>query len=285
MNIRSVPLTVLVFLSMCKDSVQQVARGRKETFKAELFLNANDLNAGLYEGEVKGRRRFGDSQVPHGLGTIFYFTTDKFNRVNYTGAWVEGEREGNGTTSFKDGATYQGGYQQGLEHGPGFIRYPNGNTLDAEFVAGKIQGHGVFRYDNGDQREGFFSENILDGQVIFTRRDGVTLIEQWVDGKQVKQAGQAVQELTGANIPAEENSPESNEIKLEEAKPKDSDTRPKLAILAARGGGSKSAVRWGQGGEDQTGQARIAEATRLGKLARSRARSFLFDIFSGVNTG
>ena len=46
------------------------------------------------------------------MGTIFYFTTDKFNRVNYTGAWVEGEREGNGTTSFKDGATYQGGYQQ-----------------------------------------------------------------------------------------------------------------------------------------------------------------------------
>ena len=52
------------------------------------------------------------SKVPHGFGTMYYFTKDKFNRANYTGAWVEGEREGNGTTSFKDGAVYQGGYQQ-----------------------------------------------------------------------------------------------------------------------------------------------------------------------------
>ena len=50
--------------------------------------------------------------MPHGVGTIYYFTTDKFNRVNYTGDWVQGEREGNGTTSFKDGAVYQGGYKK-----------------------------------------------------------------------------------------------------------------------------------------------------------------------------
>jgi hypothetical protein len=29
----------------------------------QLFLDTNDLNAGVYEGEVKGRKRFGDSQV------------------------------------------------------------------------------------------------------------------------------------------------------------------------------------------------------------------------------
>ena len=83
-------------------------------------------------------------------------------RVNYTGQWVEGEREGNGTTSFRDGAVYTGEYRwvtyiessahqllcvrSGLEHGRGFIRYPNGNSLDAEFVAGKIMGHGVFKW-------------------------------------------------------------------------------------------------------------------------------------------
>ena len=46
----------------------------------QLFLNKNDLNSGLYEGEVKGRRRFGETQVPHGLGSIYYFSNDKFNR-------------------------------------------------------------------------------------------------------------------------------------------------------------------------------------------------------------
>ena len=50
--------------------------------------------------------------MPHGEGTIYYFTTDKFNRVNYTGDWVNGQREGNGSTSFKDGAVYQGGYKK-----------------------------------------------------------------------------------------------------------------------------------------------------------------------------
>ena len=89
---------------------------------------------------------YGLYQVPHGRGTIYYFTSDKFNRVNYTGDWVDGEREGNGSTSFKDGAVYEGEYKEGLENGVGIIRYPNGNRLDAEFVAGKIQGHGVFRY-------------------------------------------------------------------------------------------------------------------------------------------
>ena len=29
----------------------------------QLFLDRDDLNAGLYEGEVRGRRRFGDTQV------------------------------------------------------------------------------------------------------------------------------------------------------------------------------------------------------------------------------
>ena len=67
-------------------------------------------------------------------------------RVNYTGQWVNGDREGNGTTSFRDGAVYRGEYRSGLEHGRGYITYPNGNSLDAEFVAGKIMGHGVFRW-------------------------------------------------------------------------------------------------------------------------------------------
>lgn len=77
-------------------------QNQRETFKTELFLNRNDLNSGLYEGEVTGRRRFGETQVsvttmildldttseivtlftqvPHGYGAIFYFSNDKYNR-------------------------------------------------------------------------------------------------------------------------------------------------------------------------------------------------------------
>ena len=43
------------------------------------------------------------------LKIIYYFATEKFNRVNYKGDWADGE---NGTTSFKDGAVYQGVYKK-----------------------------------------------------------------------------------------------------------------------------------------------------------------------------
>jgi len=276
-----------VYLTLLQGTCQQGSRGRQESFKAELFLNSDDLNAGLYEGEVRGRKRFGDTQVPHGVGTIYYFTTDKYNRVNYTGDWVNGQREGNGSTSFKDGAVYQGGYEQGLEAGAGFIRYENGNTLDAQFVAGKIQGHGVFRYASGDQREGFFKDNILDGQVIFTRSDGLTVIEQWVDGKQVQPDGDLLQQHDQdahhqENI-SQETLPERNEIEQEDPR----QIKPKPSSPQARGGLSKAPVWGGEGGK--RGGVRIqeqtrSEAIRLAQQARSRARSFLFDIYSGVSS-
>ena len=132
----------------------------------QLFLNSgDDLNSGLYEGMVKGRRRFGGTQKPHGFGMINYFTNDKFHRKNYTGYWKDGTRHGNGTTYFRDGSIYRGEYFDGLEEGQGEISYPNGNVLSGQFEDGKIHGHTVLRYANGDQREGFFRENELDGQV------------------------------------------------------------------------------------------------------------------------
>jgi len=165
-----------------------------EEFQTELFLSDSaDLDSGLYEGTVKGRRRFSETQIPHGQGSIYYFTNDRFNRHNYTGSWANGTREGNGTTFFRDGAIFTGQYKNGLETSVGTIRYPNGNILEAEFDEGRIQGHGVFRYTNGDQREGFFRDNILDGQVIFTRHDGVTVIETWEDGVRLEDQDRLVQ--------------------------------------------------------------------------------------------
>merc|ERR1719410_1376439 len=100
---------------------------------------------------------------------------------------------------------------KGLEDGHGFIRYENGNSLDAEFVAGKIQGHGVFRYANGNQREGFFKDNILDGQVIFTRDDGLTVIEKWEGGKQLPSSKKEIKDLSiESNLTTKNEIPEDS---------------------------------------------------------------------------
>jgi len=282
-----------------------------EVFTAELFLDNNDLNAGLYEGEVKGRRRFGDSQVPHGIGTIYYFSNDKFNRVNYTGQWVNGQREGNGSTFFQDGAHYIGGYLEGLESGAGMLLYPNGNSLDAEFVEGKIQGHGVFRYANGDQREGFFTDSSLEGQVIFTRGDGVTFIEEWQDGEQVggdgtSDAPTGHERSTERGVSRRRRPPSTGNPTSPPPRSRSS-TVTSLTTLAVdrrprgRGGGiSWSIPADGDGASKQEstvlerrGERRDFddirrmhdEAGRVSEEARSSARQFLFDIFSTVNSG
>ena len=217
-------------------------------------------------------------------------------RVNFTGSWVQGEREGNGTTTFNDGAVYHGEYRRGLEHGRGFIRYPNGNNLDAEFEGGKIMGHGVFRcssilwtinwknplvisrYANGDQREGFFKDNILEGQVIFTKKDGATVIEKWVEGKKIgdESLGQADKQSDVVS------SVVRNEISVDSER------------ISGRGGGR--AGSWAVTSTEVTPISRVSryyifliftsqnnqEVRRLSQQARSRARNFLFDIFSSV---
>jgi len=265
-------LYFLNYISLSKAQVQN--QNQRETFKTELFLNRNDLNSGLYEGEVTGRRRFGETQVPHGYGAIFYFSNDKYNRVNYTGQWVQGEREGNGTTSFRDGAVYTGAYRSGLEHGQGFIRYPNGNSLDAEFVAGKIMGHGVFKYASGDQREGFFRDNILDGQVIFTRSDGTTLIEKWLKGEKVE----ADTRGRGTSISFDDNRDSESVIRNLVAGDKDSLS----SVIRARGG-SKGSNLWSQPKPKKKGSLSPSVTKEHTQVVRSRARSFLFDIYSNVN--
>jgi len=269
---------VLCFLTLPNFTFQQEGSRVEETFKTELFLNKNDLNSGLYEGEVKGRRRFGETQKPHGIGSIFYFSNDKYNRVNYTGQWVNGDREGNGTTSFRDGAVYRGEYRSGLEHGRGFITYPNGNSLDAEFVAGKIMGHGVFRYASGDQREGFFLDNILDGQVIFTKGDGTTIIEQWVKGEKVETDDVTNADAITSSVIVDETDVEDNRIDDD-----DDDTLLDIASIVARGGNRRNNV-WGSV-QKKVPSARLVstDASQQSQIARSRARSFLFDIYSNVN--
>lgn len=295
---------LVVFCSLVPSSHPQFQGGveKPEIFEAELFLNRDELTSGLYEGEVIGRKLFGDSQIPHGSGTIYYFTTDKFHRLNYTGDWRNGTRNGNGTTHFKDGAIYTGEYKKGLEHGSGFIHYPNGNTLDAEFIAGKIQGHGVFRYNNGDQREGFFRDNILDGQVIFTRINGETVIEKWVNGKKVDDDGK---ELESSNAAIVEVPDDSNESKKGENLKKKTTTRkpvtdrtlatvgsgPKLtngidleALREAIRSGDKSA-QFSTSGREPKSRDSVSQqdVSRLGEQARERHHQFLLSIFRNVN--
>ncbi len=90
------------------DLLVSSTKGWSLSWTLQIFYDKDELNSGLYDGIVRGRRLFTSSAIPHGQGTIYYFNNDKYHRVNYTGDWVDGTREGNGTTYFKDGSLYQG---------------------------------------------------------------------------------------------------------------------------------------------------------------------------------
>ena len=108
-------------------------------------------------------------------------------------------------------------------------------------------------------------------QVIFTRADGVTVIEEWEQGKQVENT---VRE-------------EENEIPAQKKQQAGSCTlscfvQSSCQVLGPVARGGQGGAAWlgaGRGG----GRAGRTEAARLGQQARSRARSFLFDIYSAVN--
>ena len=79
-----------------------------------------------------------------------------------------------------------------MEEGEGLISYSDGNILEGEFSDGKIHGHAVFKYPNGDRREGFFFENVLDGQVIYTKADGMIVIELWNNGENIEDQSEVI---------------------------------------------------------------------------------------------
>ncbi len=99
---------------------------------------------GLYKGDL----RRGGGGIPHGSGTLIYFTDDSKGRYNYSGDWRDGSRHGLGATAFRNGDLYRGRYSDGLENGRGKIFYSNGDTFEGAFyisIATKLMRHPVLK--------------------------------------------------------------------------------------------------------------------------------------------
>lgn len=288
-------LVILFFVSLAS-----VAHSQRlaETFQAEIFYDKDDLNSGLYEGTVRGRRLFTSSAIPHGQGTIYYFNNDKYHRVNYTGDWVDGTREGNGTTNFKDGSVYRGEYFDGVEEGVGTITYPDGNVLEGEFSDGNIHGNAVFKYPNGDQREGFFFDSVLDGQVIYTKNDGMIIIELWKNGEPLPEKDTVVRQSDNRNldktlpvlpmVPTPLSDVTTEETTTSAATISTTESQAKFDLSAIRNTirssdrtqvfHSESALQ-----REPKTQNQNMDAQRLRKITDQRNRDFLLSVFNRVN--
>ena len=82
--------------------------------------------AGVPRGTYSGKGYWsGNSFVPHGEGTVEYYSGDKDKRNKYIGQFINGERS-NGTLYYKNGAYYTGSLRNN-DFWDGSIHWNNGN--------------------------------------------------------------------------------------------------------------------------------------------------------------
>uniref|UniRef100_A0A7S0WZ70 MORN repeat-containing protein 5 n=1 Tax=Chlamydomonas leiostraca TaxID=1034604 RepID=A0A7S0WZ70_9CHLO len=129
-----------------------------------------DLNA-CYKGEYNAagqRHGFGKYTYPNGFAT-------------YEGQYVNGEKQGQGRLTFKDGGWYEGTFVQDEISGHGTRRFANGSTFTGQFELGEMHGPGVLTLANGDRFEGTMDHNRMQGEGVYTFRNGDVYQGDFID--------------------------------------------------------------------------------------------------------
>jgi len=100
----------------------------------------------------------------------------------YVGEFVDGHKQGQGTTVFHDNeGEYRGAYVKGFEHGQGKRLYADGEIYRGEWVAGKRHGKGSCAYANGDQYQGEWRSDKRHGYGFCLFADGTKYRGEWED--------------------------------------------------------------------------------------------------------
>ena len=75
------------------------------------------------------------------------------------GEWVNGNLNGQGTTTFPNGEKYVGEFKDGKKSGQGTATFADGNKYVGEFWDDMYNGQGVFTFVNGGRQEGIWENN------------------------------------------------------------------------------------------------------------------------------
>ena len=164
---------------------------------------SGDVFSGTYTGEWSKRNEW-----PNGEG-VFVLADDA---GTYTGQWVDGVAQGQGSISWPSGASYEGEWQAGMRTGQGTMHYDDGTVYVGEFKENKREGQGrrtwpdggyidgewkdnqphgkAVNYQGGDENnpevnhyEGDYVEGKWEGYGIYTWASGASYEGEWKDGK------------------------------------------------------------------------------------------------------
>ena len=116
-----------------------------------IFINDD----GYYYGEWK-------------FGKIWGKGTLKFHdaKINYTGYWVDNQRDGYGEEIFEDGSHYKGNFKKNERDGDGIYIWSDGTQYKGNFKNSLIEGKGTINYVDGRSYQGFWKENKFHGYGI-----------------------------------------------------------------------------------------------------------------------
>lgn len=127
-------------------------------------------NGNRYEGPLK-------NGLPNGRGKLTYSENDP--RKSYEGNFVNGELEGTGLMTWRNGQTYEGQFHNNNIEGAGTMRIKKDNGVieirSGNFRDGKLDGNGKIQLKQHDQvtksEEGLFENNQLkDGTITVETR-------------------------------------------------------------------------------------------------------------------
>ncbi len=127
---------------------------------------------GKYEGEV-------ENGEPNGQGT----TTWK-NGVKFVGEHKDGLMNGQGTSIWSNRSKYLGEFKDGLPNGQGSHTDIDGSVYVGEYKGGKRNGQGTFTFYNGDEYVGEYKDDKRWNGIYYDKDGNIT--KKVVNGKWIK---------------------------------------------------------------------------------------------------
>ena len=148
-------------------------QGRRHGQGHEKWKSREGVVYAEYEGQYQ------DDQF-HGQGVYRHFGS------KYTGAFVQGRKQGSGEMEYANGDSYDGEWYNDLRCGRGkYIRKANGYIFDCEWVDGLKQGPGIEMQPKGYVFEGNWIDNLKQGSGIMKLPTGKQRGGEWSNDKRI----------------------------------------------------------------------------------------------------
>ena len=138
-----------------------------------LLLLTSPLFGDNHKGETLYRWETSSGYVWKGFG-------DKVTHRVYKGEWKNGEPNGLGVITYRDGHKYVGEFKDGKKHGQGTHTYSDGRKYVGEWKDGKKNGQGTYTWSDGDKEVGEWKKNELWNGTMYDK-DG-NIIKRVVNG-------------------------------------------------------------------------------------------------------